>query len=320
MMTIVEHMDELASRTWRLLLEGDRRRIRLREDTLTEVNLLDLSINHPELAVYRFNQYEESSTGGDWEWYIGSRRRGWFRLRIQAKRVDGMAYKQLDHGGERDDEFQYDTLIRSSRESSSIVTFPYYVFFNGWAAGWPSGADWRICPNGKPPGRCAHATVEHFGCAASPAELVRVLHGRLGRKRKRVEPHLSVSMPWSWLLRRPLARRRVDGGASAPSAPPPTTLAALAWHQAVRQTVRRLGGLWESGIDEWDAAEFWGYLYGTALRAPDENELSFELPPYVEFLLESPREPDRLASLGEQFNVDPKVSDVIVTNLAGSDD
>ena len=168
-------MDDLAHATWLRILTGDDRGIRQREDTITETILLDLDVRQPDLIVHRFNQNEENAVGADWEWFIGSDRAGWFCLRIQAKRVDQGQYKQLGHPGHGTDDYQYDTLIRSCSESTAatgVKSFPYYVFFNGFAK-WPSDATWSGCPRGFPLGECKHASLYDFGCSAAPADLVR---------------------------------------------------------------------------------------------------------------------------------------------------
>src|SRR5687768_17233755 len=106
-------MDGLAVETWDRIAKGDTRGIRLKEDTDTEMNLLDLDMWHSNLQVHRFNQNAEKAVGGDWEWYVGSGNL-WFALRIQAKRMDDDEYRQLQHEGALGDNYQYDTLIRAS--------------------------------------------------------------------------------------------------------------------------------------------------------------------------------------------------------------
>lgn len=199
MRNLIWDMDALAVETWHRIERGDRRGIRLREDTLAEGLLLDLDAWHPQLTVHRFTQNAEKASGADWEWFIGSGRK-WFALRIQAKRMDGMEYRQLQHEGADGDDYQYDTLIRSSSEAA-LPTFPYYVFFHGWPA-WPDGLDWRGCPKGATLDRCVHVRPQLFGCAVAPARLVRTIHrncgaGAAGRK---VSAHLPYSAPWSWLF------------------------------------------------------------------------------------------------------------------------
>src|SRR5262249_25606022 len=102
--TLRAEMNSLAEQTWSLIYQGDMRGIRLSEDTITERNLLQLDIHHPWLSVHRFNQAEERTVGADWEWFIGYGN-SWFCLRIQAKRMDGGEYRQLQHEGHGTDDY-----------------------------------------------------------------------------------------------------------------------------------------------------------------------------------------------------------------------
>ena len=105
-------MDRLSRETWRRVMVGDASGIKFREDSITDQNLFELMESHPQLAVRRFTQNREKKVGADWEWWIGSDRLGWFRLRIQAKRVHEASYKELDHPGAEDGDYQYQTLIQ----------------------------------------------------------------------------------------------------------------------------------------------------------------------------------------------------------------
>lgn len=202
-------LEALAVDTWERIERGDRRGLRLREDTITEVNLLELDRRHPQLNVHRFNQNVEKSVGADWEWFIGTGNR-WLCLRVQAKRMDGDEYRQLQHGGDDGDDYQYDTLLRVARAGvklpgsgkRTVPTFPYYVFFNGWTA-WPTGVPWHGCPRGAQHPNCMHAAVESFGCATMPAALVKAIHAGRGAAGRKVAEYLPYSIPWSWLFGMP---------------------------------------------------------------------------------------------------------------------
>lgn len=275
-------MDGLAAETWLRIERGDARGIRLREDTITENHLLDLDVWHPEVIVHRFNQNTEKASGADWEWYIGTDTT-WFALRIQAKRMDQLEYRQLQHPGDGTDSYQYDTLIRTSRTgTNTLETFPYYVFFNGWDA-WPKGVDWYGCPNGNTLSGCSHATVLDFGCSAMPAELVRAIHSGRGAAGRKVSEYLPSSMPWSWLfppqrkspplatgrmpffhydgdagsLLKPFQTSSLGSGSIGPrtwgtldAAPPnPTVHETYRWHRAMRAQMDEIEGWHEVSED-----------------------------------------------------------------------
>jgi len=222
-------LDALAVDTWERIERGDRRGLRLREDTISEVNLLELDRRHPQLNVHRFNQNVEKSVGADWEWFIGAGNH-WLCLRIQAKRMDGDEYRQLQHPGDVGDNYQYDTLLRVAQGGASLpghgkVTVPifaYYVFFNGWSA-WPTGVPWHGCPNGAQLPHCSHAGVESLGCAAMPAAVVKAIHAGRGAAGRKVAQFLPYSIPWSWLFGMPdrsAAALAANGRLTAFHAPP----------------------------------------------------------------------------------------------------
>jgi len=329
-------MDGLAIETWGRIARGDARGIRLREDTITETNLLDLDMWHPNLRVHRFNQTAENVVGGDWDWFLGSGN-SWFRLRIQAKRMDDLEYRQLQHEGALGDSYQYDTLIRVS-EAERIPTFPYYVFFNGWR-GWPAGVQWHGCPGGRTLANCIHASMREFGCSAIPARLVRAIHAGRGVAGRQVTEYLPWSVPWSWLfgpdpvrsVANPRSPKRVvtvppstgarDWGDRHGAPRNPTVHEALRWHRSIDAVTRRLeGGLSDLSV----TGDLWGLVraeYGRQGRdgpAKDRDDLEMlgPLPPYVAVLLQdrgSASEVDLQAEFASQLGAAPRT--VILTEL-----
>ncbi|TQN47720.1 hypothetical protein FHX52_0835 [Humibacillus xanthopallidus] len=221
-------MDTTARAAWSAIADADDLGLRLREDTVTEGVLLRLARRVPDLILHRFNQMSEKSSGGDWEWFVGSQRAGWIAFRIQAKRMDGFQYLQLDHEGLLPGEKQYDTLIRDSA-AGTVPTFPFHVFFNGWSGGWPSSIAWNACPNGRVFTLCKHHEETDMGCSLAPSAAVRILHRSGGAKRLRVETYLPHSVPWSWLFGPPLG----SGGTRRTG--PSSLVTLLAWHERMAQ-------------------------------------------------------------------------------------
>ncbi|QDP08275.1 hypothetical protein FNU77_00345 (plasmid) [Prescottella equi] len=199
LLSLIRDMDRLSAETWDRIKIGDLANLKFREDSITDELLFTLMRKHPQLAVKRFNQYEEKSTGADWEWWIGSRSFGWFRLRIQAKRVHGKKYKQLDHRGDIDagHEFQYQTLIADCQDDDA--TYPFHVFFNGWP-------ETRFSESFKSDheDRCGKLAQELWGCAAVSSYAVHDLHFNSKKtrwaRRADVPRYMPVSLPWSRLF------------------------------------------------------------------------------------------------------------------------
>lgn len=195
-------MDRLASETWRKVEFGDQSGIKFREDSLTEHNLLQLRMVHPQLKVRRFNQSQEKTVGADWEWWVGSPTERWYCLRIQAKRAHGSAYKYLDHPGVKLGSYQYETLIDSCKRTSGM--YPFHVFYNGldWRREGSSGLAKIDAMMGSPywPTQASRQNHELFGCSALSSHAVHALHNPGGRDRSLVNRYLKVSMPWSQLF------------------------------------------------------------------------------------------------------------------------
>ena len=225
-------MNATARAAWSAVADGDDFGLRLREDTVTEGALLHLARRFPRLVIQKFNQTEEKSTGGDWEWFVGSRRYGWISFRVQAKRMDGLRYRQLSHGGQLPGERQYDTLIRDS-SAARVPTFPFHVFFNGWSGGWPKDIAWNACPNGATFSDCVHHDMADMGCSLLPATVVRDLHRSSGTKRLHVGTYLPTSVPWSWLFGPP-PKRAASSPAAIGSLPRVRGISQLlAWHETL---------------------------------------------------------------------------------------
>lgn len=195
---VVRDMDRLARATWDRVMIGDIAGLKFREDSITDELLFALMRKHPQLAVRRLNQSEEKTAGADWEWWIGSWSLGWFRLKIQAKRVHGKKYRELDHRGDIDagHEFQYQTLIAGCQGES---TYPFHVFFNGWAQD-----RFRESFVSDHVHRCGPLDQELWGCAVMSSYSVVDLHlgsrGTEWTERSFVPRYMPASLPWSRLF------------------------------------------------------------------------------------------------------------------------
>lgn len=195
---LTQDMDSLSRSTWDRVMIGDIARLKFREDSITDEILFTLMKRHPQLAVKRFSQNEEKTSGADWEWWVGSQGLGWFRLRIQAKRVHDKSYRELDHRGDTDagHEFQYQTLIAGCNKDA---TYPFHIFFNGWPQA-------RFIESFKSDHdrRCGPLDQDLWGCAAISSHTVKELH--LGSrsadwsKRRSVPRYMPDSLPWSRLF------------------------------------------------------------------------------------------------------------------------
>lgn len=149
-----------ACRTWRLVCRGARHGLMPSEETLTDLNLLDIRSRNPSSVwIWRMSKWEEGKkSGADWEWWVG-RQGAWVGMRIQAKLLrPGQAAPLRTTVGYRNGS----QLARLLKSSASARVFPLYCFYNAehW---WPWTWHVRCC--------ACRPIPAAFGCALVPAPL-----------------------------------------------------------------------------------------------------------------------------------------------------
>lgn len=78
----------LSTSTWGLLRRGRKQGVQINEETITNLLLLRLQETaSPHLRVKSFSKKEESVTGADWEWWLGTLG-NWIGFRLQAKVIN----------------------------------------------------------------------------------------------------------------------------------------------------------------------------------------------------------------------------------------
>src|SRR5689334_21335302 len=79
--------EDLAARTWDYLLAGEQTKVRLGEETLTDINLVDLQRAHPaQVQTVKFTKSQERRNGADWELWLFEKGHV-LALRFQAKKL-----------------------------------------------------------------------------------------------------------------------------------------------------------------------------------------------------------------------------------------
>lgn len=199
-----DQLNRLAIATWDLVDQSHRRRVPLREDALTSVNLIHLKGgHHPGFWIEAFTPLVERVNGADFEWWIGSQREGWMGLRVQAKREYHRKYPDVAYTPIKGGPTQCDTLIRTAQaEAQGRALYPFYCFYNGWdrGTGWPANVDWTVgCTD--PPNCGAVPDIRIFGCGLAAAEAVRPHLAPYTQRRW--EKLLALQFPWSWLFQTP---------------------------------------------------------------------------------------------------------------------
>lgn len=173
--------------TWNRIRMSVPTGIIISEESITDYNLLDLQIKHPdELQTRKIARKREARIGADWEWWLGSDSL-WIGLRVQAKRIDlqNFIYRNLNktniYGR------QIDLLIKNSINNNPPM-IPIYVFYNYWN---DNVFD--------PPWLCQTypKSVQMLGCSISHAIYVKAI---LDKGSEKVQDVMRAMYPWSCLV------------------------------------------------------------------------------------------------------------------------
>lgn len=193
-MTLVTALEVLATDTWGRLEDSRRLGIRFGEETITDLLLLDLGRKHSSGSqVLQTPKVDESKRGTDWEWWIGSRQRGWLRMAIQAKKMDvpNARYKQLGHkvGHKAGSELQIDVLERYAIANRAI---PMYCLYNH-VEGSVASSGWRCCDP------CVE--ISQLACTITTSSVVRRAMAKRGGRNFASLHASSEALPWRCLAK-----------------------------------------------------------------------------------------------------------------------
>jgi hypothetical protein len=158
------HLEVVANHTWQTLRDARAFRISQGEETLTDNLLLYLLRQRlPRLQLIKTPKNKEAMMGTDWEWWIGSRMRGFIRYAIQAKKLDPEShrYQKLRHEvlTPRGMELQHSILKRYAVANAAV---PLYAFYN-----------YLELPDFKPYWNCPHPLdIKQLGITVTPLKNV----------------------------------------------------------------------------------------------------------------------------------------------------
>ena len=176
--------------TWDTLARGRFVDCQIGEETLTDLNILELKIRHPSEVYSRtFTKPEEGSNGADWEWWFTGSSRKWIGFRVQAKVIDikTNSFNHL-HYQNKNSGFQCDILIREALSNSSPPRIPLYCLYSNWNN--LTQIPWR-CSTYYP-------VEEMYGCSILSAFAVRYL--RIKTQTTRLKFILNYLCPWHCLV------------------------------------------------------------------------------------------------------------------------
>lgn len=124
----------LAESTWHLLRNAHNNNYSVREETITEVNLLEIILNSPShFHTEKLNTRDESNDGADWIWSIVGRNGKAITFYVQAKKYFSQKgkYSNLWNGSKKDRLLQVSKLIKNYFPTQTgDPIYPMYVFYN----------------------------------------------------------------------------------------------------------------------------------------------------------------------------------------------
>lgn len=189
--TLCDTFRSRALLTWDMLARGRSVDCQIGEETLTDLNIIELKIRHSsEIYSRTFNKTEEGLNGADWEWWFTGSSQKWIGFRVQAKVIDIQknSFNHLHYKKYKSQLYQCDILIKDSLQKSSPL-IPLYCLYSNW--------------NNLPHFPLKYANYypieESYGCSILSAFAVRYL-----RSKKKTLTHfkslLNYIKPWHCLV------------------------------------------------------------------------------------------------------------------------
>lgn len=186
----VQLFELLAESTWERIRDGEELGCRQGEETITNINLLEIKrARLREVRIPKINKANEFKTGIDWEWWIGSNQRGWWRYVVQAKKIDSCGrYNKLRH--KIGSNFQIDILEAYAKSNQCI---PLYCFYNSIKAN-NLQAYWQCC---------VPYDELQLGCTVAPVDVVKKAFVQGESKTFQFMHFQQLILPWRCLVRCP---------------------------------------------------------------------------------------------------------------------
>lgn len=194
---LYETLKERALWTHKLIGQGFSSRLGVLEETITDVNLLEVETTH-EGYIYtkKFGRREEGAkSGADWLWCIGQPG-SWLNLLVQAKIVNPFTgtCRYLDYRRGK----QRSLLLKFARMTKSVPLYIIYCHV-------PDG--YEPPPRAKP--EFAKLNQWEWGCSwITPRQVRQLAHGN----RKKIEDVLTYGIPWAYPFSKPAADEHIPLG------------------------------------------------------------------------------------------------------------
>lgn len=121
---------QLSIYTWTQIRRSRRVNYQLKEETLTDIIILELKRrNLSQIFTKEFTKHEEGINGSDWEWWFNSGGQ-WIGFRVQAKiiNIKSNGFEHLHFRNRHTGIYQCDKLIQNAL-SQSIPRIPIYCLY-----------------------------------------------------------------------------------------------------------------------------------------------------------------------------------------------
>lgn len=121
----------LALNTWDKIAESRQVNFQLKEETFTDINMLDLKLRHSnEVKTTVFSKPTEGKNGADWEWWFNINNSHWVGFRVQAKilNITTEEFEHLHYQTPATGIYQCDKLIKNALTGAN-PKIPLYCLY-----------------------------------------------------------------------------------------------------------------------------------------------------------------------------------------------
>ncbi len=128
-MPLCDTFKDLSINTWRLILKGRNVNFQLKEETFTDLNMLELKVQHRgQIKTKIFTKNQEGRIGADWEWWFKGLNGNYIGFRVQAKIIN-IQTDQFEHlHYQKNNDYQCEKLITNAL-NANVPLIPLYCLF-----------------------------------------------------------------------------------------------------------------------------------------------------------------------------------------------